>query len=70
MEKVEGYVWCEVHGDVHDESIRPYDGPPYGKHEDGTPYWLIYDDEGEVIEAPPECQSADWRRLWKGAVVR
>lgn len=29
LKKVEGYVWCNKHGVVHEDSLDPYDyGPP------------------------------------------
>ena len=25
MEKIDGYVWCDRHGAIHDDSLNPYD---------------------------------------------
>lgn len=68
MEKIESYVWCDIHGDIHDESTNPYDGPPTLLR-DGRPVWLRYPgpDEGdELIEMEPDCTSEHWRVLWAG----
>ena len=40
VEIIEGYVWCNHHGEVHEESTNPYDGAPYDRDENGRPYWM------------------------------
>jgi len=39
VDRVEGYVYCDLHGEVHEECTNPYDGPPE-RHENGRPVWM------------------------------
>lgn len=29
MECMEGHVYCDAHGCIHEQLTNPYDGPPY-----------------------------------------
>ncbi len=53
MELAEGSVYCDVHGDIHDACVRPYDGTPTERDEDGNPVWLRYadfDEDGNEVK--------------------
>ncbi len=40
VEIVEGYVYCDVHGEIHEECTNPYDGLPYERDKNGKPVWM------------------------------
>ena len=66
MEQMEDYVWCDCHGCIHEKSTNPYDGPPY-EVVDGRPVWYSHrDEDGNLVEAEPECGPEEWRVLWAG----
>ena len=52
FELVDDYVYCDVHGTIHERSIDPYD---YG--------YGVTDVPGDN---EPECGPIDWRKLWIG----
>lgn len=65
MKPVEGSVYCEVHGDIHDPVVRPYGGCPT-EVRDGVPVWLDCETHEPM---PPECGPHHWRKLWAGALM-
>ena len=65
FEKIEGSVWCDKHGDLHDESTNPYDIPTE-RTKEGKPIFLEYADDGSIVVSEPECGPDDWRSLYHG----
>ena len=56
VEIVEGYIYCDVHGEIHEETTNPYDGPPT-EYRDGKPVWLTerpVDYHGTVMDDHPK----------------
>ena len=39
MIEMENYVWCDCHGEIHEKTTNPYDGPPHEHDEEGKPIW-------------------------------
>jgi hypothetical protein len=67
VEKVEDVVWCDLHGDIHDERRNPYDIVHHYEKKTGRPVVLVYDDDDDAtVEAEPECGPENWRSLYHG----
>ena len=62
MSKVDGYVWCDVHGCIHEETTNPYE-VPY-EYRNGRPVFMEENDDGEIVEAEPECSDENWHTLY------
>lgn len=40
LRKVDGYVWCDKLGEIHEENLDPYEyGPPEAGEEDMRCHW-------------------------------